>query len=306
MKYTIIDSATHTIINAKSKKDLFKEIKDSTPFYRNQTDKQFMEGYSIRRQLLGLSSLDTTSVDKFIDSMIANQLIVKGVMSQKDAIKKYSSKTKKQSGIGGRKTIDKKVEAIQKKREFEAKLDRMDAEQDAQLTPEQRKKYRLLEMQRREARRNAGTLPKTFSEQKKKIGSTESVLTLSKIKDFVESLRQSVRDSSKRMSKIQKFIEENSPLINAEDLPNGSTIWVFSGAPQYYLSRAKVLSKSPSKSDKMITLYLTDDTKYEEWRKQDSYANSMKEFDQISITALRVSPNKYYKSVKKDKKISLG
>jgi len=162
MKYTIIDSATHTIINAKSKKDLFKEIKDSTPFFRNQTDKQFMEGYSIRRQLLGLSSLNTTSVEKFIDSMIANQLIVKGVMSQKDAIKKYSSKTKKQSGIGGRKTIDKKVEAIQKKREFEAKLDRMDAEQDAKLTPEQRKKYRLLEMQRREARRNAGTLPKTY------------------------------------------------------------------------------------------------------------------------------------------------
>lgn len=92
MKYTIIDSATHTIINAKSKKDLFKEIKDSTPFFRNQTDKEFMEGYSIRRQLLGLSSLNTTSVDKFIDSMIANQLIVKGVMSQKTAISKFSAK----------------------------------------------------------------------------------------------------------------------------------------------------------------------------------------------------------------------
>lgn len=92
MKYTIIDSATHTIINAKSKKDLFKEIKDSTPFFRNQTDKQFMEGYSIRRQLLGLSSLNTTSVEKFIDSMIANQLIVKGVMSQKTAISKFSAK----------------------------------------------------------------------------------------------------------------------------------------------------------------------------------------------------------------------
>jgi hypothetical protein len=162
MKYTIIDSSMHSIIGAKSKKELFNIIKDSTPFYRNQTDKEFMEGYSIRRQLLGLSSLNTTSVDKFIDSMVANELIYKGVLSQKDAIKKYSAKTKKQSGIGGRKTIDKKVEAIQKKREFEAKLDRMDAEQDAQLTPEQRKKYRLLEMQRREARRNAGTLPKTY------------------------------------------------------------------------------------------------------------------------------------------------
>lgn len=92
MKYTIIDSATHTIINAKSKKDLFKEIKEGTPFFRNQTDKQFMEGYSIRRQLLGLSSLDTSSVDKFIDSMIANQLIVKGVLSESSAIAKFSAK----------------------------------------------------------------------------------------------------------------------------------------------------------------------------------------------------------------------
>lgn len=92
MKYTIIDSSMHSIIGAKSKKELFNIIKDSTPFYRNQTDKEFMEGYSIRRQLLGLSSLNTTSVDKFIDSMVANELIVKGVVSQKDAIKKYSSK----------------------------------------------------------------------------------------------------------------------------------------------------------------------------------------------------------------------
>ena len=92
MKYTIIDSAMHTIVNAKSKKDLFNEIKESTPFFRNQTDKQFMEGYSIRRQLFGLSSLDTSSVDKFIDSMIANQLIVKGVVSKQNAIAKNSSK----------------------------------------------------------------------------------------------------------------------------------------------------------------------------------------------------------------------
>lgn len=305
MKYTIIDSATHTIINAKSKKDLFKEIKDSTPFFRNQTDKQFMEGYSIRRQLLGLSSLNTTSVEKFIDSMIANQLIVKGVMSQKTAISKFSANTKKQSGIGGRKTIDKKVEAIQKKREFEAKLDRMDAEQDAKLTPEQRKKYRLLEMQRREARRNAGTLPKTFSEQKK-IGSTDSVISLSKIKEFAESIKQVERDKFKRSRKIQKFIEANTPLVNAEDLTKGSTIWVFSGAPQYYIGRAKLEYKSSSKSPNFVTLYLTDDNKYEEWRKADSYENSMKDFDQISIPAIRFGEGKYYKSVKKDKKIPLG
>lgn len=82
----------HTIVNAKSKKDLFNEIKESTPFFRNQTDKQFMEGYSIRRQLLGLSSLDTSSVDKFIDSMIANQLIVKGVVSKQTAVAKFASK----------------------------------------------------------------------------------------------------------------------------------------------------------------------------------------------------------------------
>ena len=43
----------------------------------------------------------------------------------------------------------------------------MDAEQDKKLTPEQRKKYKFLEMQRRETRRNEGKLAKTFSEQKK-------------------------------------------------------------------------------------------------------------------------------------------
>jgi hypothetical protein len=138
----------------------------------------------------------------------------------------------------------------------------------------------------------------------KRIGS--SVLSLSKIKDFVESLTESKRDTSKRRNKIQKFIQKNSPNIKAEDIANNSTIWVFSGAPNYYIGRAKLLYKKPSTSDQMITLYLTDDTRYEEWRKQDSYANSMWDFDNIISPAQRFGPGKYYKSVKRDKKIPLG
>jgi phosphoserine phosphatase len=141
---------------------------------------------------------------------------------------------------------------------------------------------------------------------KKKIGSTDSVISLSKIKEFAESIKQIERDKFKRSRKIQKFIEENTPLVNAEDLQKGATIWVFSGAPQYYIGRAKLEYKSSSKSPNFVTLYLTDDNKYEEWRKQDSYANSMKDFDQISIPAIRFGEGKYYKSVKKDKKIPLG
>ena len=138
----------------------------------------------------------------------------------------------------------------------------------------------------------------------KRIGS--SVLSLSKIKDFVESLTESKRDFSKRRNKIQKFIQQNSPNVKAEDIPNNSMIWVFSGAPNYFIGRAKLLYKKPSTSDQMITLYLTDDMRYEEWRKQDGYANSMHDFDNISSPAQRFSPGKYYKSVKRDKKIPLG
>ena len=138
----------------------------------------------------------------------------------------------------------------------------------------------------------------------KRIGS--SVLSLSKIKDFVESLTESKRDRSKRRNNIQKFIQKNSPNVKAEDIPNNSTIWVFSGAPNYYIGRAKLLYKKPSTSDQMITLYLTDDMRYEEWRKQDSYANSMWDFDDIISPAQRFGPGKYYKSVKRDKKIPLG
>lgn len=79
--YTIVDSTSATVIKAPSKKKLFVEIKESTPMYRNQTDKQFMEGYSVRRQIMGLSPLDTTSVEKFIDSMVSNKLIVEGDQS---------------------------------------------------------------------------------------------------------------------------------------------------------------------------------------------------------------------------------
>lgn len=137
--------------------------------------------------------------------------------------------------------------------------------------------------------------------QKKKIGSTDSVISLSKIQEFAESIKRVERDSFKRQRKIQKFIEANTPLVNAEDLKNGSTIWVFSGAPQYYISRAKLEYKSSSKSPNFVTLYLTDDMKYEDWRKQHGH-----DFDQISIPALRIGQGKYYKSVKKDKKIPLG
>jgi hypothetical protein len=170
MKYTIIDSATHTIINAKSKKGLFNEIKDSTPFFRNQTDKQFMEGYSIRRQLLGLSSLDTTSVDKFIDSMIKNQLIVKGVMTEKTAISKFSAKKTKgsKSGIGGRASIDKKVDQVKARREMEKRFDKQDEELAKKLSPKKEIEYRLLDMQRREKRRNEGKIPKNFTEMEAK------------------------------------------------------------------------------------------------------------------------------------------
>jgi hypothetical protein len=129
---------------------------------------------------------------------------------------------------------------------------------------------------------------------------------LSNLEDVSASLKQTIRDQMKRRGKIQKFITQNSPLVNAEDLTKGSTIWIFSGAPQYYISRAKVLYTSPSNSDKMITLYLEDDNKYEKWREKDSWENRMHDFDENSVTALRVSPNKYYKSVKRDKKIPLG
>lgn len=92
--YTILDSSMGTVIRVSSKKKLFDEIKESTPMYRNQTDKQFMEGYSVRRTILGKSPLNTESVDKFIDSMIKQNLIVEGDKS-KELNKAKSVKTKK-------------------------------------------------------------------------------------------------------------------------------------------------------------------------------------------------------------------
>jgi hypothetical protein len=170
MKYTIIDSAMHSIMGAKSKKELFNIIKESTPFYRNQTDKQFMEGYSIRRQILGLSSLDTTSVDKFIDSCVKNGLIVKGIISRESAISKFTPKQTKgsKSGIGGRVSIDKKVDQVKARREMEKRFDKQDEALSKKLSTKKEIEYRLLDMQRREKRRNEGLLPKNFSEERER------------------------------------------------------------------------------------------------------------------------------------------
>lgn len=126
--------------------------------------------------------------------------------------------------------------------------------------------------------------------------------------DLLEKIpSRSVRDAQyKRRKKIQDFIQKNSPLVNAEDLRMGQTVWVFSGAPQYFISRAKVTSKGSSKSPNFTTLYFTDDREYNSWKDQDSWENRMKDFDTISSPAIRIGEGRYYKSVKRDKKIPLG
>jgi hypothetical protein len=153
--YTYIP--TGDVFKTKSVKAIVTYLRKNSRFFVDETDKEYMKGYSNRGSLLGQSIRFDKEANFVSDLMKLGQIKEGNVLPKGGRAMKGSTK-----GIGGRKTIDKKVEAIQKKREFEAKLDRMDAEQDAKLTPEQRKKYRLLEMQRREARRNAGTLPKTY------------------------------------------------------------------------------------------------------------------------------------------------
>lgn len=307
--YTYIP--TGDVFQTKSIKAIVTYLRKNSRFFVNETDKEYMKGYSNRGSLLGQSIRFDKEVNFVSDLMKVGQLKEGNVLPKGGKAIKGSK-----AGIGGRVSIDKKVERITKMRELDKRFDERDAEmtKSGKIPIKKEIDYRLLAMQRREKRRNEGLIPKNFSEererkfptQKKKIGSTDSVLTLSKIKDFVETLGEINRDRPNRRSKIQKFIQENSPNVNAENIPNNSTIWVFSGAPQYYIGRAKLKYKSSSKSPNFITLYLTDDTKYEEWRKADSYANSMKDFDQISIPAMRFGEGKYYKSIKKDKKVPLG
>lgn len=237
--YTYIP--TGDVFQTKSVKAIVTYLRKNSRFFVDETDKEYMKGYSNRGSLLG-QSIRFDKEENFV-----SDLMKLGQIKEGDVLPK-GGRAMKGSTKGSSKAVS----------------------------------------------------------VKKKIGSTDSIISLSKIKDFAESIKQVERDKFKRSRKIQKFIEANTTLVNAEDLTKGSTIWVFSGAPQYYIGRAKLEYKSSSKSPNFVTLYLTDDNKYEEWRKADSYENSMKDFDQISIPAIRFGEGKYYKSVKKDKKIPLG
>lgn len=126
-------------------------------------------------------------------------------------------------------------------------------------------------------------------------------VSLTDIKNFTDSLPR--LGSFQKNREIQKYIEKNSTLIESENISRGETIWLFGGAPQYNLARVKFLYKKSSNSPKMITLYVEEDQSYENWRKED---NRFLTFDSASSVALRVRPNEYYKSVKRDKKIPKG
>ena len=125
----------------------------------SKTDKKFIENLAKFLQLESNVSLNTKSIKEFVKSLFSAKIFVES-----------KKKTPKKSGIGGRVSIDKKVERITKMRELDKRFDERDAEmtKSGKIPIKKEIEYRLLAMQRREKRRNEGLIPKTFSEERER------------------------------------------------------------------------------------------------------------------------------------------
>lgn len=134
----------------------------------------------------------------------------------------------------------------------------------------------------------------------KGIGNTDSVLTLSELKSFIDTLPKErnfkIREDNNK--KIKSFIEKNSPSVNAEDLRRGQKVWVFR---EGYVARGIIKEVRSSKSPKMITLFFKEDETYESWERENINFRS-----ELYSLVLKAYDGGLYLSVKRDKKITLG
>jgi hypothetical protein len=159
--YTYIP--TGDVFQTKSIKAIVTYLRKNSRFFVNETDKEYMKGYSNRGSLLGQSIRFDKEVNFVSDLMKAGQLKEGNVLPKGGRAIKGSK-----AGIGGRVSIDKKVDQVKARREMEKRFDKQDEALSKKLSSKKEIEYRLLDMQRREKRRNEGLLPKTFSEERER------------------------------------------------------------------------------------------------------------------------------------------
>ena len=159
--YTYIP--TGDVFKTKSVKAIVTYLRKNSRFFVDETDKEYMKGYSNRGSLLG-QSIRFDKEENFVSDLMALGQIKEGnVLPKGGRATKGSAK-----GIGGRKTIEKKVEKIKENRALFERLDKADEKMKAKIPIKKEIEYRLLSMQRREKRRNEGLLPKNYSEMVEK------------------------------------------------------------------------------------------------------------------------------------------
>lgn len=160
--YTYIPTAD--VFRAKSKKSIATYLKNNTRGFENDTMKDFMKGYSDRSALLG-RSIRFDKEENFINDLFKNGDIIEGnavekIRSSFGRKKKASSSLEK--GIGGRRSIEKKVDTIKLNRKIDELADKRDEEMFKNMTNEQKKYWLKILSERRDKGKNEGRLPKTY------------------------------------------------------------------------------------------------------------------------------------------------
>lgn len=127
----------------------------------SKTDKKFVENLA---SVLTTEEapLNITSEKEFIKSLFDNKIFVKttrsktaGGMTTKQQADLFK-KPKKEVGIGGRKSIEKKVDIIKSNRKILETIDKQDEEMFKNMTNEQKKYWLKILSDRRDAKRKKG------------------------------------------------------------------------------------------------------------------------------------------------------